>query len=84
LYRGYGLCVELDGQESHPADRRWQDIRRDNAAAAEGLTTLRYSWADVTQRPCEVAAQLAAVLANGGWPGRACRCGPSCVVISRG
>jgi very-short-patch-repair endonuclease len=83
LYSDYGLCVELDGQEAHPEDRRWQDIRRDNAAATLGLTTLRYSWADVTRRPCQTAAQLAAVLRNGGWTGSPAPCGPTCPIGPR-
>jgi hypothetical protein len=80
LYREYGLCVELDGQEANPQERRWLDIRRDNAAAAEGLVTLRYGWADVNRRPCQTAAQLDAVLQESGWTGSARPCGPACVI----
>jgi very-short-patch-repair endonuclease len=78
LYREYGVAVELDGRAHHPGDLRWQDLRRDNAAAADGIITLRYGWADVARRPCEVAVQVSAVLRRRGWPGRPRPCGPSC------
>jgi hypothetical protein len=55
-------------------------VYRDNAAAALGLVTLRYSWADVTLRPCWVAEQVGQVLASRGWPGPLRRCGPACLV----
>jgi hypothetical protein len=77
-YRAYRLAVELDGNASHPDHRRWQDKHRDNAAAADGIFTLRYSWADVTKRPCQTAREIATVLANGGWRGTLRRCGPAC------
>ena len=77
-YREYGVVVELDGRASHPDERRWQDKHRDNAAATAGIVTLRYSWADVTERPCETAREVAAVLSSRGWPGRLRRCGPGC------
>jgi very-short-patch-repair endonuclease len=78
LYRRYRLAVELDGDADHPAEQRWCDNRRDNAAAADGILTLRYGWADVTERPCETARQVGAVLAQQGWPGPLRRCGPGC------
>ena len=77
-YRKYRVAVELDGTASHPDEQRWQDKRRDNAAAADGIFTLRYGWADVTERPCETAREIARVLARGGWPGTLRRCGPEC------
>jgi hypothetical protein len=77
-YRKYRVAVELDGTASHPDEQRWQDKRRDNAAAADGIFTLRYGWADVTERPCETAREIATVLARGGWPGTIRRCGPEC------
>ncbi len=77
-YREYRVTVELDGNASHPDEQRWQDKRRDNAAAADGIITLRYGWADVTERPCQTAREIATVLANGGWRGTLRRCGPDC------
>jgi hypothetical protein len=77
-YPEYGLAVELDGRAAHPPEARWQDIHRDNAVAAAGITTLRYSWADVTGNPCGVAAEVARVLALRGWTGALRPCGPGC------
>jgi len=69
LYDKYGTAIELDGQLAHPGNTRWNDIRRDNAAAAMGVTTLRYGWRDVTTSPCLVAAQIAEVLISRGYVG---------------
>jgi hypothetical protein len=77
-YRAYRVTIELDGTASHPDEQRWQDKRRDNAAAADGIITLRYGWADVTEHPCETAREIAAVLARAGWRGTLRRCGPAC------
>lgn len=77
-YQEYGLVVELDGVAAHPAESRWRDVRRDNANTAVGQGTLRYGWADVTERPCFVAAQVADALAARGWTGTLRRCGRSC------
>jgi hypothetical protein len=78
LYQDYGVAVETDGAAAHPESARWRDIARDNAAAVSGIITLRYSWSDVTTRPCRVAAEVAAVLGTRGWAGTPARCGPSC------
>ena len=40
--------------------------------------TLRYSWSDITSRRCLVAAEIAAVLTQCGWPGQLRRCGAHC------
>jgi hypothetical protein len=77
-YGRYKVVVELDGKASHPDEQRWHDKHRDNAAAAEGITTLRYGWADVTDRACETAAEIATALRTRGWPGSLKRCGPRC------
>jgi very-short-patch-repair endonuclease len=74
----YRTCIELDGKAAHPVADRWHDIARDNASAADGLATLRYSWADVAQRPCQTAAQIADVLRLRGWSGQPTPCGPAC------
>jgi hypothetical protein len=78
-YQRYGVAVELDGRAAHPGDTRWADIRRDNAAAADGIMTLRYGWLDVTQQPCLVAAQLARLLQQRGYT-EARPCAPGCPV----
>lgn len=58
-YREFAVAVELDGQAAHPAEARWRDVRRDNASAGMGIITLRYGWAEVTEEPCRVAAEVA-------------------------
>lgn len=78
-YPGAGVRVELDGRAAHPTQARWRDFRRDNAAVAAGDVVLRYGSADVWERPCEVAAQVAAVLGRRGWSGgghTCCSCTP--------
>jgi len=74
----YRTCIELDGKAAHPVAERWRDIARDNASAADGITTLRYGWPDVTQHSCQTAAQIAEVLRSRGWTGQPTPCGRSC------
>jgi hypothetical protein len=81
-YQEFGVAVELDGQAAHPVDARWRDIHRDNASAEVGIVTLRYGWADVTEEPCRVAAEVARVLRNHGWNGRPRACGLGCAAPS--
>jgi hypothetical protein len=81
LYREYRVVVETDGRQAHPDGSRWRDARRDNAAAALGLITLRYSWADVTLRACWVAEEVGQVLSSRGWTGSLRRCGPGCLAV---
>ena len=80
-YEPLQVGVELDGRAAHPEAARWRDIRRDNANAAGGYVTLRYGWADVTEHPCEVAAEVARVLRLRGWPGAPRRCGEHCTAV---
>jgi hypothetical protein len=77
-YEEYGVIVELDGGAAHPAGERWRDIRRDNVSAMNGLLTLRYTYADVMERPCEIADEIARALRRRGYTGGVHRCGPSC------
>jgi very-short-patch-repair endonuclease len=74
----YRTCIELDRKAAHPVAERWRDIARDNASAADGITTLRYGWPDVTQHSCQTAAQIAEVLRSRGWTGQPTPCGWSC------
>lgn len=80
LYGDYCLCVELDGRQAHPDDRRWLDVRRDNAVAADGLMTLRYGWADVSDLACATAAEVGTALAARGWTGSPSKCGARCPI----
>ncbi|HEY4854686.1 MAG TPA: hypothetical protein VII22_28190 [Streptosporangiaceae bacterium] len=82
FYQEFLVAVELDGQAAHPVAERWRDISGDNASSGVGVSTLRYSWADVTQRPCALAGQIASVLRLRGWTGRPHACGPRCSVAA--
>ena len=53
---------------------RFRDMERDNAALLGGDVTLRYGWQDVTDRPCAVAREVAALLIRRGWTGLPTRC----------
>jgi hypothetical protein len=80
-YTSYATVVELDGRVGHAEyEGRFRDMRRDNLCVVAGEAPLRYGWADVTERPCQVAAEVAAVLAQRGWAGRARPCGPQCAL----
>jgi hypothetical protein len=80
LYEAFGVGVELDGRAYHLVEDRWRDIRKDNVSATAGIITLRFSWTDVSRRPCAVAADVAAALRRRGWPGPLSRCGPACMI----
>lgn len=73
-YDEYAVLIELDGRRGHNGVGRFRDMRRDNAAARQGLLTLRYGYADVHDRACEVAFEVGAILASRGWPGTVGRC----------
>ena len=73
-YRLFGVLVELDGRRGHEGVGRFRDMWRDNVAAVDGLTTLRYGYGDVCGVPCEVASQVGTVLVRGGWAGPVQRC----------
>jgi hypothetical protein len=77
-YRTWRLRIELEGLAYHPSDRSHVDAARDNAAVLLGDVVLRYGWRAVVGDPCQVAAQVSAVLELRGWgPGMA-SCGSSC------
>lgn len=78
-YDEYATIVELDG-EIH-ARQKLRDSRRDNSALLEGEVTLRYGWPDVTERPCLVAWEVAAILVARGWRGAPSRC-PRCLAAN--
>lgn len=83
LYEEAQLVVELDGQAAHPPEQRWADARRDNENACSGLLTVRYGWADVASRPCEVAAQVSELLRSRGGAVALRRCGPDCAAARK-
>lgn len=58
------LALEIDGRAWHSAAERFQhDRTRQNRLVNAGWTVLRFTWDDLTQRPHEVVAAVAAALA---------------------
>jgi len=78
FYEEFDVCVEVDGNAAHPADKRWDDIRRDNTNAAQGSVTLRFGWVDVTQYSCRTAMLIGDTLREQGWTGSLRACSPGC------
>jgi hypothetical protein len=75
LIEEWQLHVELDGRLGHDRAReRWRDMKRDNRSEVQQLRHLRYGWADLLDRPCEVAAEQALILRQQGWRGAFRRC----------
>jgi Transcriptional regulator, AbiEi antitoxin len=79
-YEEFATIVELDGRLGHDGPGAWRDMDRDNRNLVAGEATLRYGWADVVGRPCEVARQVATVLRIRGWRDHPCRCGDFCTL----
>jgi very-short-patch-repair endonuclease len=53
------IAIEVDGMAYHVDTERFQrDRTRQNALIALGWTVLRFTWADLTQRPGYVAATV--------------------------
>jgi very-short-patch-repair endonuclease len=60
-----GLIVETDGLRYHRTPvQQARDRRRDQALAAAGLTTLRFTHAQIRFEPSEVREVLVAVIAR--------------------
>jgi hypothetical protein len=69
------LHVEVDGRFGHDRTREvWRDMRRDNRSERQHLRELRYGWADMVDRPCEVAIEQAVILREQGWTEEFTRC----------
>lgn len=67
--------VELDGRLGHNrTQERFRDMRRDNRSARAGLRHLRYGWADMFDRECEVAIEQAVIYRQEGWTAPFKRC----------
>ena len=82
-YEGFGVVVELDGRLGHEGEAVFRDRTRDNSSTVSGKTSLRFGWADVDARPCEVAHDVAALLWSRGWRGELRRCGVHCRLSTR-
>lgn len=53
------LCVEVDGPVHHDPERVQRDAARDNWLRGQGVKIIRFSVADVTERPAAVIASIA-------------------------
>lgn len=80
VYSEYGVVVELDGQQFHPAEAVQDEKERDNAVVEAGNASLRFGWKAVTQTPCRTAIRVARVLRNNGWDGKLQACSVHCPV----
>jgi len=57
------LCIEVDGREAHEGAAFQRDRSRQNALVLAGWTVLRFTWADVVERPDEVVAVIGRAMA---------------------
>lgn len=66
LFERYRLVLELDGRRGHDSgagdDRFVDDRRRQNRLVNADYTVLRFTWADLVQRPEGVVAEVRAAL----------------------
>jgi very-short-patch-repair endonuclease len=63
VWRRHRLAVELDGWRDHRTRRAFQhDRTKGNAIQAAGYALLRFTYDDVTRRPHDTAAKIAAQL----------------------
>ncbi|KHO17701.1 type IV toxin-antitoxin system AbiEi family antitoxin domain-containing protein [Mycolicibacterium setense] len=76
---GQRLVVELDGLPFHnSASARNKDFERDLDAAVDGRSTIRLSYRQVFDRPCQTAAKIAQVMRRHGIAVSGHACGPGC------
>lgn len=59
VFDRHRLIVEVDGFAFHSGQHEFQrDRTRQNALVANGWTVLRFTWADLTERPDQVVATI--------------------------
>ncbi|WP_036420350.1 type IV toxin-antitoxin system AbiEi family antitoxin domain-containing protein [Mycobacterium sp. 360MFTsu5.1] len=76
---GQRLVVELDGRLFHDsAAARNNDFERDLDAAVDGRLTVRLSYQQVFDRPCQTAGKIAQILKQRGVEVYGHPCGPAC------
>ncbi|MCV7391124.1 type IV toxin-antitoxin system AbiEi family antitoxin domain-containing protein [Mycolicibacterium porcinum] len=76
---GERLVVELDGRVFHDsATSRDADFERDLDAAVGGRSTVRLSYGQVFDRPCQTAGKIARILHRHGIAVAGRPCGPGC------
>ena len=76
----YAVIVEIDGLAHHSGKKFRGDRLRDRRAGAVGMLTVRGTWWDVDDGPCEFAQDLGATLGTRGWSGYAVPCCDTCPV----
>lgn len=64
----FAVSAEIDGLAFHAGAFR-ADRRRDRKASARGVLTVRATWWDVEDEPCDLAQDLAETLRERGWTG---------------
>lgn len=79
----FSLSVEIDGLAFHAGGFR-SDRRRDRKASARGVLTVRATWWDVEDEPCDLAGDLADALRQRGWRGRPVPCSVRCALPAGG
>lgn len=63
-FPAWRIAIEVDGYAYHHADDRFQrDRTKQNALIAAGWRVLRFTWADIDERPGYVLAQVVQLLA---------------------
>lgn len=58
VHEGCRIVVELDGKQFHGPERFQRDRTRDQRLVALGYVVLRFTWADLEERPDEVVAVI--------------------------
>jgi very-short-patch-repair endonuclease len=59
------VVVEVDGYQAHGHWAAFQrDRARDRRLTAAGFTVLRFTWHQLTEKPLQVVAEIAATLAR--------------------
>lgn len=74
-----GIGLQVDGELYH-RDRQLADRAQDRMAAGQGEVVLRAGWAEITARPCDLAADVAVAQRARGWTGRPHACGAGCTL----
>lgn len=64
IHEGRGIVIELDGKRFHGPERFQRDRTRDQRLVALGYVVLRFTWADLEERPDEVLAIIRRTMAH--------------------
>ncbi|USQ75111.1 type IV toxin-antitoxin system AbiEi family antitoxin domain-containing protein [Ornithinimicrobium cryptoxanthini] len=75
----FAVSAEIDGLAFHAGAFR-SDRRRDRKSSARGVLTVRATWWDVEDDPCDLAQDLADTLRGRGWTGTPIPCSRTCGV----